>query len=685
MRKALFDPNFTPTFDDAKIILNNLKFLPASKEKAPVLYQLLNSHAILKGFGTMYLDHPLENLNMNDLEKLFIEYPNVIEQISDLKISDFNFDNVPTPSTEGLSKDKFNWRPFQPALCVSALATLVATDLNFEMTNILLSPILAYLVFVVLDSPFYMNGVLTKSILWAKAQVEYSVPHFKRRALKHTSAALIVAYFTGVPVIAVDTDPSLVKMRRKSEYAEAPRIEMVDPSIGVLEGRGKLSLRELQRTIAVHCASIAIDLIEGRPTEVSEYLRFLMAALLERANSVTYSNLKPEDFSTFILPTLLRWGILEAVIILRENRGAYESALKVIEGGGDVGEAILAVDSTFTSDHPVFRRKADRLSRGADRQTASLGAFDYSQLSYAEMIGLVLKAKGTPTPEVEADQPHELIPGTDRIYTREELILKPNPSAEDVKELAQELMQMRIALDRDENGRVPAQTREYIHNLAADVNNALHLFREGRSAAGSPTVEAIQQTMNDKADVLREDAGLAAPQIPPAFSAVLPPVAYEELLVQLNVCNKFALDVAQSFRVWWDLSGRENLHRVTGHGIRSAINNAWRGVKETSTSSEPSPETPKQLEMMLALRKTLSQLNPYESFHLKHSYDDVVPEAVKSTLENIMARVSRRSLDPRASLTQHRGGAFSDLEEAEAKLAEKQNKIQNKLGSGSRY
>ena len=677
MRRALFDPNFSPNFEDAKIILNNMKYLSDVRMQAKVLFQQLHAHDILRGYGIMYQDHPLENLNLNDVEKLFIEHPHVIEQISDLKASDFNFDNVPTPSVEGLTKNKFNWKPFLPTLLVSVAASLISIDLGFDPNFVALSPIFSAVLFTVLDSPYYLNGALTRSILWAKAKVEYSLPPLKLREQRHAAAVLIVAYFTGMPVYALDTDPS-IRARRRPEYPEAPRADMVDPSIAVLEGRGKISLRDFQRTVAVHAAAIAIDLIEGRPAEVSEHLRFLMAALLERANSATYSTLKPQDFSTFILPTLLRWGILEAVMILRENQDAYQSALKVIKSGGDLGEALLAADSAFSLQNPVFKRREDRLARENAAEKLSADATD-TQISYAEMINLILRAKATPTPVIEADKPHELIPGTDRIYTREELILRPNPSAEDVKELTQELMQMRIALDRDENGRVPPQTRDYVQNLAADVNHALQIFREGKSAAGSPDSEAMQQTMSDNAVSLRNDAGLSASQIPPVLQAFPLPGAYEELLVHLNLCDKVFLNIAQSFRVWWDLSGKETLHRTTGHGIRSAVNDAWRGVKNGGTSGDPVLESPRQVMHIIALRKLLMQLNPYEAFHVKNSETGVVPSSVMSALESIMSRLSHSSSNPRDSLIRHEGGAFNDLDKADAGFIEKQNAISNKI------
>ena len=89
---------------------------------------------------------------------------------------------------------------------------------------------------------------------------------------------------------------------------------------------------------------------------------------------------------------------------------------------------------------------------------------------------------------------------------------------EDVKQLAQEVLQMRIALDRGPDGRMPPATKAYIQGLAADVNEALRLVYDGKGGGGALSRSALDSQ-----------------QVPALLQTLC---AAEELIVELNHWSK---------------------------------------------------------------------------------------------------------------------------------------------------
>ena len=413
VRRVLYSPNTVPSSDELKIVLNSLKHLYDSGTKSETFMERCRKQKVLDGFRAMEEDHPLQNLNLADVEKLFTEHPKIMEALTNVSVSAFNFPSVPSIGIEGLQvvapevKTYFTW-----AAAVAASVIAMKEMGIMDVETFLASCLGAFSTAYILDRPPFLNGLISRSAGWLRAIIDFSIPQKKEVVHRQTAAAFLVAYFTGTPILSINMDPRDSQVRRRSIYADALKIETVDPTMGVLEGKGKISLRALQRTIAMQTASIAVDIMDGRDTDVTPYLRILMAALFERANTLQYSALQVYDFSTFILPTLLRWGILEALLILKESSECYKAVLDVVQRGGDVGDAVLALEAALTSDHPLYKRQEMRL-----QEQAAASAIAPAAQSLTPFVELIIKARQVPDSTfVEDDAPHELIKGTDR-YT----------------------------------------------------------------------------------------------------------------------------------------------------------------------------------------------------------------------------------------------------------------------------
>lgn len=665
LKKILYTKSLVPSIDQTRVVLNNIKYYYDYKSLGEAFFDRISKQEALPGFKSMYIDHPLQNLKLDDVEKLFLSQPHVVEALTGIKLEAFTFKSVPNIQPGGLKLPEVDMKPLLGALLALSAAGVAMESAGLDVTTFIIPSLLSAAAAYVLDRQFLFNGVFKRSLGWVAASVEHAIPSKRDISHRHMAATFLVAYFTGIPVLSFNPDPKAESTRLKSVYPDAPRIEMNDPSFAVLEKRGKVTLPNLQRTVATQAAYMAIDLMDGRTADVSSYLRVLMAALFEVANNSEQSTLVSSDFSTYILPSLLLWGVLESLLILQESKSCFAAVLDVVENGGNVGDAVAAVEKSLAPDHNVFRRRAIRLEEEAAAAKVSVAKVPKTR-RHSEAIAVLLEAHAAETPSAaEHNEPHTLIAGTDRIYTREELILHPNPTLEDVRKLTQEVMQMRVNLDRQSDGRLPASTRSYLQRLAAEVNEAIVLVREGKAAVSK---NAIESSLLENSILLREDAGLMDSQVPPVLRELsVPAIAYEELLVEINALNKVLGENAASFKMWWAYGGKRAFDKFTGMDVMTVIDHTWRAVKKSSEgaateqiASVNQPGGLFELQRMLAvLKPTLDGI----TVTAVDEENDVLPPELVASLQSLISATILNKRGVEDSLRGHRGVSFSLLDD----------------------
>ena len=152
-----------------------------------------------------------------------------------------------------------------------------------------------------------------------------------------------------------------------------------------------------------------------------------------------FSTIRHEEFPHRLLPTLARYGFVEAAIILREveKSGALDEVVKVFLSGGGVGDAILALENSIAKDPLIYVDLRKSLRQQQEAQIQQENAF--SVMNTLQVINAA-KFTATPAPDSINMDAVEYIPGTDRVYRHDELILPRTPSVEQVKALARDVM-----------------------------------------------------------------------------------------------------------------------------------------------------------------------------------------------------------------------------------------------------
>lgn len=182
--------------------------------------------------------------------------------------------------------------------------------------------------------------------------------------------------------------------------------------------------------------------------------------------------------SSRLLPTLARWGFVEATLVIRENTAAIDALVDVFKSGGGVGDAISAIERTVSSspDSAFMMRRQRRIQLESEIQH-----HDSSTFNAIDAINNA-KSLATPTQDALDLEPIEYIKGTSRIFTREELVLPINPSPSQVKILAREIMNDKLQADKLQHGKVTERTTKEIAALYQQISSSLRIYEISEEA-----------------------------------------------------------------------------------------------------------------------------------------------------------------------------------------------------------
>ena len=141
---------------------------------------------------------------------------------------------------------------------------------------------------IVSQSPVFYNGELSRQIGWMGATISQTLDtNVKHHSIRQDAATFVVSYLLGSPITGIKTNPADITTRQRFRYPDAPRIDIRDNAMLVLENAAQLDLKGLKRMAAIHMAGVALDAIDGKKDslEMTDYAKVLLAALAQRASN----------------------------------------------------------------------------------------------------------------------------------------------------------------------------------------------------------------------------------------------------------------------------------------------------------------------------------------------------------------------------------------------------------------
>ena len=260
---VLRNKHVDPSPDHATALLNNLNTLAEAGSPSDVgrFYKRL----ALPSYGSCADDgSPLAGVDLPRLESLVAVDPQFLLHATALDEATFTSLTIPhefgeKPCAE-VRKERLAAKG-GAAACLAALqiATAVSAtgDAVGAVGNVAITAALAAAL-IVAESPAFLNGAMGRAAGWARESLAHALdPAARERTAQHDASTFVVAYLLGCPVQTVATDPSDPATHRRFRYPDAPRVDLRDPALQVLDNAAQVLHYTLCSTSVPHTHPLA--------------------------------------------------------------------------------------------------------------------------------------------------------------------------------------------------------------------------------------------------------------------------------------------------------------------------------------------------------------------------------------------------------------------------------------------
>eukprot|EP00977_Amphora_coffeiformis_P004011 scaffold801_cov170-Amphora_coffeaeformis.AAC.3 len=213
---------------------------------------------------------------------------------------------------------------------LALLEGVISSALGISLNFLAFATLLAFLA-----DRLFVNGALSESLLGLFQ------PGMKAKVLKHEAGHFLAAYLLGCPVegIVLSAWAALQDQRFASRQVSAG-LSFFDPDLSQqINSNGKLTRSALDRYSIIVMAGIAAEAEQYGQADGGAGDEMSLVAFLSRLNG--------GKVGTWTLDTIrnqARWGALQAVLMMREYKPAYDALVDALERGGTLGECIYAIE-----------------------------------------------------------------------------------------------------------------------------------------------------------------------------------------------------------------------------------------------------------------------------------------------------------------------------------------------------
>lgn len=598
------NPSLIPTKDQTRSLLNNIKILENNNKIMSIekVYRRLLKQNVLTNYGAMYMDGPLTDLELSKLESMWEADPSFIttnlginmRSIDSLKIPNLQHTVTSMQTMTSINKKRTNMDNYLNLFLSTLVQSIYMTSFDPTLDA---SNWQTYLPFAASLFSLYGVGVcdrlalgeeIKSTLQWTVASMNYMFnPLHKQRKMRHAAATFIVTYLMGgnIKDSAKGWNPSLSETKSKFIHPDAPMIDSVDPMIdGLVNNQEKMNILNLKRTATIQLAYAAIDCIDNTVCGgLNDYTIMLFADLCYRAVNPTYSNIPNEEFPTQLLPSLTLFGFIQSTLILREvGMSTINKVAQMMSANAGVGDIVVALEEILNSGQYMSELASRHNSRLQEE------AFDLMSESYVSpIINTIIRSKRIMRSQDQSqvnEDTIEHIPGTTRMYTKNELYLREDAWADEVAQFAKDFMNMKIKQDMEEFGKVLPKTKEEIQSFAAKM---LPLMAKKRAQEAVVDNQALYKDMTYDVEFGRkliteklQEYGIDSSQVPRVFNELcrifhIPTSIFTTLLGDIHAVKCFFVPMIEASVEWWNLSGQEMYVAASGINKREYIQRAW--------------------------------------------------------------------------------------------------------------
>jgi hypothetical protein len=346
------NPMATLRFEDAQEILNNVDSLNPETgdvshdsreviEASAYVYRRLERQGILKGFGCVGGVYPEKSTEISPLK---------LERVTGLNVEAF----TPRQRTT-------YWRLAGISFCF--LQLLFGQKLGVDP---LVTTIPASLALLVSDQIF-LKGACFETVY------QTLFPEYKENIIYHEAGHFFISYLLGVPVRGCVTNAW--EARKYPDIRGQAGTIFYDNRLEEELNRQKISRTSLDRMTVVVMAGIA--------AEALKFGRAEGGAADEQTLISFFSSVSP-PWNIVRVQGQARWGVLQAILLIKEHQAAYDALVEALREGRPVGDCIDVIEKNLPEILPAAvrrdemeasrrRKDTDLLMRYVQKMTYSVG------------------------------------------------------------------------------------------------------------------------------------------------------------------------------------------------------------------------------------------------------------------------------------------------------------------------
>mmetsp|Transcript_7774 Transcript_7774/g.21686 ORF Transcript_7774/g.21686 Transcript_7774/m.21686 type:complete len:510 (+) Transcript_7774:71-1600(+) len=245
--------------------------------------------------------------------------------------------NVPPPILErilDLPMTALTPKPNNSLLIAGVGVALLEGFLSAFLGIPLNALVAATLLFVSLDRIF-LNGALFETLLKAFS------PGVQDKILKHEAGHFLAAYLLGCPVEGIVLSAwAALQDRRFGTRQVSAGTSFFDPELSKqINNRQSVTRSSVDRYSIIVMAGIAAEAdnygrADGGAGDEMSLVAFLSQLNADNARSWDSDKIRNQA----------RWGALQAVLMLREYKPAFDALVDALERGGSLGDCIFAIE-----------------------------------------------------------------------------------------------------------------------------------------------------------------------------------------------------------------------------------------------------------------------------------------------------------------------------------------------------
>jgi len=688
--------SFIPNKEQAIALFNNLNRLIGSDSLSDTskFYESLHKSGVIKAYGSMNQDGPLNSLKLPHLEHmLYTDPPSIFREIG---IDSEHVENleVPNYNTRGYTASTYSIKDNDVktayhSFIVASLQTILSISLKdtfFDPSMVILS-IGLLLSGIVIDGPTMFDGLFSRQLGWMSFRVSTLLnPDERKKDTRRNAATFLVAYLVGTPIKRFESNVNDLNPSSFFINPDGPKVDLQDPSLHSGQSTGALGVMDmngLNRLSATFMASYAVDAFDGRKVQpLSNYIKNLLAIIGLRSSKPIYSNIPSKDFPQKLIPTMTIWGFLQSSLILKEvGSKVLDAVVEVFETGGGVGDAIFAIEANLPDNYMSASPTATRYQ--IRKMTEE--SFSRSRRSVVSTLSTILEARAIPDDEAAiTDSEISLIPGTDRTFTKDELILRPNPSMADVDECVKTYMHLLSTVDKKKFGKVQRETQMKIKDIASQVMNAKLALEIDKVENEIIKDQVLQAEINKEISGINYDTKAAYESLGllssfATFLATNSNPLVDNLidpLIDVSNTKKFVLNNINKIEEWWLFYGSVIFDHTLGITNKNFINNVWDAPNISTGIEDDRASNPKDS----GVSKKMTEMTTELKNIIKAGYDSEV-EALLVKIKNLSAKKEWRKM------VDEEKGSFNTMlsEQADANMKrilqinERISELKNKL------